>query len=210
MQKEIQKARPRVLQMWFDELERSGRMVLRTSLIKTASFALIAWILVACLVVMFAVVPVSTWNPFGGSLGEDGGPLQFLMGLMFVAGFVLFGFGALLWTFVFPVVRPRLAISWWGVQSIGWKPGGTFTLFSAAWADIVAVGGIHTHTKWPFPPSLHVMLTARTNGVRRAPWIRVRSQDSTVVYNINTMLCGRRREVLAFLVDVHAAVRLPG
>lgn len=205
MQKEFEKVRPQVVGTWFDEMRRSGHVVLRTSVAKTVLFALIAWAIVAFIVVTFSAVPISTWIPFSGSGG--GGVLQFLLGLVFIVGLLLFGFGALLWTFIFPVVRPRMIVSWWGVQSIGWKPGGAFTLFSAPWASIVRVDGMIVPTRRPFPPTLHVVLTAHASGVQRAPWIRARSKGPTVVYGVNTMLRGRRREIMAFLMNVHETVR---
>src|SRR5699024_9461511 len=139
LQKEVEKANPKRLHRWFDELEREGRVVLRTSLLRAAAYALGAWIFVILIAAGFIALPVSTWNPFAGDRGITGW-MQAGMGLLFVAGFVLFGFGALLWTFVFPVVRPRLVVSRWGVRSTGSQPGGVFTLFAVAWADVVQVG----------------------------------------------------------------------
>lgn len=206
LQKEVAKANPKRLHRWFDELEREGRVVLRTSFLRTAVYALGAWVFVIFITAGFIVLPVSTWNPFAGDRGI-GGWMQAGMGLLFVAGFLLFGLGALLWTFVFPIVRPRTVVSRWGIESIGSKPGGVFTLFAVAWTDVVHVGGQFTATRWPFPPVLHVMVTARADGVRRARWVRSRAQGSTVVHGVNGMLRGRRRDVLAFLVHAHAAVR---
>ena len=206
LQKEVAKANPKRLHRWFDELEREGRVVLRTSFLRTAVYALGAWVFVIFITAGFIVLPVSTWNPFAGDRGISGW-MQAGMGLLFVAGLILFGFGALLWTFVFPVVRPRMVVSRWGIESIGSKPGGVFTLFSVAWADVVQLGGHFTPTRWPFPPILQVMLTARADGVRRARWVRVSARASTVVHGVNGMLRGRRRDVLAFLVHAHAAVR---
>lgn len=206
LQKEVAKANPKRLRRWFDELEREGRVVLHTSFLRTAAYALVAWVFVIFIVAGFAVLPVSTWNPLAGDRGIIGW-MQAGMGLMFVAGLILFGFGALLWTFVFPVVRPRMIISRWGIESIGWKPGGVFTLFSVAWADVVQVGGQITPTRWPFPPTLQVLLTARADGVRRVRWVRVRPQWETVEHVVNGMLRGRRRDVLALLSAVHAAVQ---
>src|SRR5699024_11949811 len=61
---------------------------------------------------------LGAWNP----LSEDfGGWLVFFVLLVFAAGFVLFGLGAVLWTFIFPIVRPQLVVSRWGVEASWWK-----------------------------------------------------------------------------------------
>ena len=206
LQKEVEKANAKRLHRWFDQLEREGQAVLRTSFLRTLVYALGAWAFVVCIVALFVVLSVSTWNPVSEPSRGLSGWMQFGAGLLFFVGLILFGFGAVLWTFVFPVVRPRLVVSRWGIRSVGSKPGGEFTLFSAAWEDIVHVGGFHTTTRWPFPAMLHVTVTARADGVRRAAWIRTRGRGATAVYGVNGMLRGRRRDVLAFLVQVHTAV----
>jgi hypothetical protein len=133
--------------------------------------------------------------------------LTFLFGLLLVAGLLLFAVGCVMWTFVFPVVRPRLAVSWWGIQSVAWKPGGLFTLFAAPWPAIMVVHGYHTATRWPFPDTLHVQVSARGHSVERASVVRVREKSTLVDYEINSQLRGRKREILAFLLRVHATVR---
>lgn len=206
LQKDIQKANQKRLHRWFDELERDGCAVLRTNYLRTALSALFAWVFVLFITTAFVVLPPSTWNPLSDPSQGLTGWMQFVLGLFFVAGFFLFGFGAVLWTFIYPVVRPRLLVSWWGLRSVGWKPGGELTLFSAAWEDIVQVGGFYTTTRWPMPPLLHVTVTAMTEGVQKFVLVRARKQGATVVHGVNSMLRGRRRDVLAFLVAVHAAV----
>ena len=92
-------------------MRRDGRVVLRTNLVKTFAFALGSWLFVGALVLTFTVTPGSTWNPT--SPGFGGWPVFFLL-VVFAIGLVLFGFGAVLWTFVFPFVRPQLVVSRWG------------------------------------------------------------------------------------------------
>lgn len=124
------------------------------------------------------------------------------MGLIFVVALVLFGFGAVVWTFVYPVLRPRTIVSRWGIQSLFWRPGGTHTLFETSWSDVETLGGLFTATRWPFPPTLRVTITARGNSVLRnvlfRPGLRLKTLDITV----NPMLRGRPRDVLAFLLHV--------
>lgn len=205
MEKEYRKVRPQVLERWWETLERDGVVVFRMNVVKTALFAAGSWAFVVGIVMIFAASPLATWNPFD-TTGE-GGVLQFLFGLLLVAGLLLFSVGVVMWTFVYPVVRPRLAVSWWGVQSVAWKPGGLFTLFAAPWPSIILVDGFHTATKWPFPDTLHVRINARGHGVERARPVRVRQQDTWVEYQLNGQLRGRKREILAFLQQVHVAVR---
>lgn len=138
LQNDIAKANPKRLDRWSEELERNDHAVLRTSFLKTLVAAVAAWIFVASLVTMFTIMPLSKWNP----LSQDfGGWAQFIMGVVLFTGLILFGFGAVVWTFVFPAVRPRMIVSQWGVRTVGSKPGGQFTLFAAAWSDIVEVDG---------------------------------------------------------------------
>lgn len=176
--------------------------MLRTSFLKTLVAAVVAWIFVASLVAIFTVMPLSMWNPLSQNFG---GWAQFIMGLVLVAGLILFGLGSVLWTFVFPVVRPRMIVSQWGVQTVGSKPGGHFTLFAAAWSDIVEVDGFYTTTRWPFPSMLHVKINARGGSVERNVLIQPRRKPATVVHPVSPMLQGRARDVLAFLVKVQAA-----
>src|SRR5699024_475907 len=100
LRKEVEKANPKRLQRWFDELAREGRVVLRTSFLRTVAYALGAWIFVVLIGGGFIALPVSTWNPFAGDRGITGW-MQAGMGLLFCVGFLMFGFGALMWTFVF-------------------------------------------------------------------------------------------------------------
>lgn len=86
--------------------------MLRTNLLKTFAFALVSWLLVGAIILTFAVTPASTWNPLSPGFG---GWAVFFFLVVFAIGLVLFGFGAVLWTFVFPFVRPQLVVSRWGV-----------------------------------------------------------------------------------------------
>lgn len=205
MEKELRKVRPHVIDRWFETLERDGVVVFRMSVIKTALLAAISWAFVMGIIMTFAQTSPSRWNPLDTS--GEGGVLMFLFGLLLVAGLLLFAVGCVMWTFVFPVVRPRLAVSWWGVQSVAWKPGGLLTLFAAPWPAVILVDGFHTATKWPFPDTLHVRINARGHGVERARPVRVRQQDTWMEYEVNGQLRGRKREILAFLQQVHVAVR---
>lgn len=202
--KEIAKANRKRLGQWSDELDRNGRVVLRTSFLKTLGFAVFAWICVGALVTMFTVMPLSMWNP----LSDDFvGWAQLIFGLLLFMGLILFGFGSVLWTFVYPLVRPRTIVSRWGVQTVVSKPGGPLTLFEAAWSDIIAVGGgIYAFTRWPFPPVLTVRISARGKSVQRKVLIRPRRIPEIVIANISGLLRGRPRDVLAFLVQVQTAV----
>lgn len=203
LQNEIAKANPKRLDRWSEELERNDHAVLRTSFLKTLVAAVAAWIFVASLVTMFTIMPLSKWNP----LSQDfGGWAQFIMGVVLFTGLILFGFGAVVWTFVFPAVRPRMIVSQWGVRTVGSKPGGQFTLFAAAWSDNVEVDGFYTSTRWPFPSMLHVKIIARGDSVERNVLIQPRKKPATVVHPVSPMLQGRTRDVLAFLVEVQAAV----
>ncbi|WP_147522536.1 hypothetical protein [Brevibacterium senegalense] len=205
MEKEFRKVRPHVIERWFETLERDGVVVFRMSLMKTALFAATSWAFVVGIVMMFRVTPLATWNLF--DTAGQGAVLPFLFGLLMAAGLLLFAVGCVMWTVVFPVVRPRLAVSWWGIQSVAWKPGGLFTLFAAPWPAIMVVHGYHTATRWPFPDTLHVQVSARGHSVERARPVRVRSHGTVVDYQVNGQLRGRKREILAFLLRVHAAVR---
>lgn len=201
--KDIAKANPKRLRRWTEEFERNGQVMLRTSFLNTLGLAVAAWIFVATLIAMFTVLPLSMWNP----LSEDfTGWVQLFFGLLLFLGLILFAFGAVLWTFVYPLVRPRTIISRWGVQIVVSKPGGEFALFKAAWSDVVRVGGIYTPMRRPFPPMLTVTITAGGHSVEQNTLIRPRRRPEIVTGNMSRLLPGRPRDVLAFLVQVHAAV----
>lgn len=205
LRKEVDKASQKRLRHWFDALEREGHTVLRVSVFRTALLALVGWGFVAFIVMVFIVTPQSAWNPFSGEYRVPDGWLTTVLALFFLLALLLFGAGALLSTFVYPFARPRLEVSWWGVRSVWWTPGGEREIFSAPWSDVVAVGGSFTSTRWPFPDVLHVTITARSNGaprVRRRR--RVRHAGGNVVHDVDWMLQGRHRDVLAFLAQVHA------
>lgn len=180
-------------------------MVLRTSFLKTFGLAVAAWMFVATLIAMFTVMPLSMWNPLSD---EFTGWLQLVFGLLLFMGLILFAFGAVLWTFVYPLVRPRTIVSRWGVQMVVSKPGGQFALFKAAWSDVVRVSGIYTAMRRPFPPMLTVTITARGHSVEQNTLIRPRRRPETVTGNMSRLLRGRPRDVLAFLVQVHAATAI--
>lgn len=199
---DIAKANPKRVGRWSAELERTGQVVLRTSFFKTLGAAVAAWIFVATLIAMFTIMPLSMWNP----LSDDfAGWVQLFFVLLLFAGLILFAFGAVLWTFVFPLVRPRMVVSQWGIQTVVSKPGGQFVLFTAAWSDVERVGGIYTVTRWPFPPMLSVTITARGQSVERNTLIRPRRMTETVTSTVSRLLTGRPRDVLALLVQAHGA-----
>lgn len=162
---------------------------------------MVAWIFVAAVLTLFLVQPLSTWSPLSHDFG--GWP-QLVLGLVFISGLILFGAGAVLWTVVFPMVRPRMIVSRWGIRTVGSKPGGRFMLFAAAWPDVIKVDGYYTSTRWPFPPMLHLRITARGESVQRKGLIRMRRRRATVVNQVNGLLQGRVRDVLAILVQAHA------
>lgn len=175
------------------------------SFFKTLAAAVTAWVFVAFLVMAFFLTPLSTWNP----LAQDfGGWAQLFLGLVLLAGLILFGFGAVLWTFIYPVVRPRMLVSRWGVQTVVSKPavvskpGGRITLFAAAWSDISEVDGFYTATRLPFVWVLHGRITARGKSVEHNALIRSRKKHTTFVHTVSGMLQGRARDVLAFLIQV--------
>lgn len=200
--KDIAEANPKHLKRWTEEFDRSGQVVLRPSLLKTLGLAVVAWIFVVALITMFIIMPLSMWNP----LSDDfTGWAQLLFGFLLFRGMILFAFGAVLWTFIYPLVRPRTIVSRWGVQMVVSKPGGTLTLFKATWADVECVSGIYTVTRWPFPPMLTVTITARGQSVERTTLFRPRRTPETVRSNVSRLLPGKPRDVLAFLVQVHAA-----
>src|SRR5699024_1720821 len=106
---------------------------------------LVCWLFVGASIVMFTV-NAGSWNP----LSEDfGGWLVFFALLVFAAGSVLFGLGAVLWTFIFPIVRPQLVVSRWGVEAPWWKPGGRTMQFAAPWTGAAPP---QRDTKIPQPP----------------------------------------------------------
>ena len=119
LRKEVEKANPKRLHRWFDQLEREGQAVLPTSFLRTLVYALGAWAFVVGIVTLFVIMPISTWNPLSEPSRGLSGWMQAGMGLLFLVALFLFGFGVILWTFVFPVVRPRLVVSRWGKRSIG-------------------------------------------------------------------------------------------
>src|SRR5699024_8809140 len=137
-------------------------------------------------------------------LSEDfGGWLVFFFLLVFAAGFVLFGLGAVLWTFIFPLVRPQLVVSRWGVEASWWKPGGRTIRFAAPWTGIVSLGGQFLPRRWPMPDGLIVTITA--HGTTADQNRLMGRKPAMVTHRVSTMLHGRSRDVLAFVVQVGGA-----
>jgi hypothetical protein len=197
--KEIARADHRCLDRWTAEMRRNGRVVLRTNLFKTIVWGLVCWLFVGASIVMFTV-NAGSWNP----LSEDfGGWLVFFFLLVFAAGFVLFGLGAVLWTFIFPIVRPHLVVSRWGVEASWWKPGGRTIRFAAPWTGIVSLGGQFLPRRWPMPDGLIVTITA--HGTTADQNRSMGRKPAMVTHRVSNMLHGRSRDVLAFLVQVRGA-----
>src|SRR5699024_356507 len=133
--KEIARVDHRRLDRWTAEMRRNGRVVLRTNLFKTIVWGLVYWLFVGASIVMCTVY-AGSWN---GQSEDCGGWMVFFLWLGFAAGCVLFGLGAVLWTFIFPRVRPQLVVSRWGVEASWGKPGWRTIRFAAPWTGIVSL-----------------------------------------------------------------------
>lgn len=183
-------------------MRRDGRVVLRTNLFKTFAAALVSWLFVGAIILTFVVTPVSTWNPM--SPGFGGWPVFFFL-VVFAVGLVLFGFGAVLWTFVLPFVRPQLVVSRWGVESSRWRPGGRLSQFATPWSGVVDIGGEFHWRKGAIPDALNVTITARGATVRQNAQIGNVRKPEMVTYRVLRELKARPRDVLVFLREVHVA-----
>lgn len=183
-------------------MRRDGRVVLRTNLVKTFALALVSWLFVGAIILTFTVTPASTWNPM--SPGFGGWPVCFLLAV-FAIGLALFGVGALLWTFVFPVVRPQFVVSRWGVESSWWKPGGRVRQFATPWSGIVDIGGEFQWRKGMLPDALVVTITARGVTAHRNALIGNVRLPELVTYRVSRELKAKPRDVLVFLREVHVA-----
>jgi len=183
-------------------MRRDGRVVLRTNLVKTFAMALICWLFVGAIILMFVVTPASTWNPM--SPGFGGWPVFFFL-VVFAIGLVLFGVGAVLWTFVFPLLRPQSVISRWGVESSRWKPGGRLRQFATPWSGVVDIGGEFEWRKYPLPDALFVTITARGPTAHQNALIGKPRKPEKVTYRLLKELKAKPRDVLVFLREVHGA-----
>ena len=181
-------------------MRRDGRIVLKANLVKTFALALVSWLFVGAIILTFVVTPVSTWNPL--SPGFGGWPVFFLL-VVFAIGLVLFGFGAVLWTFVFPFVRPQFVVSRWGVESSWWKPGGRVRQFATPWSGVVDIGGEFHWRKGVLPDALNVTITARGATVHQNALIGNVRKPEMVTYRVLRELKARPRDVLVFLREVH-------
>ncbi|SDS08301.1 hypothetical protein SAMN04489752_0942 [Brevibacterium siliguriense] len=202
LQKEIDKADRRRIDQWHAAMRREGRVVLRTNLFKTFAMALICWLFVGAIILTFTVTPTSTWNPM--SPGFGGWPVFFFL-VVFAIGLVLFGIGALLWTFVFPFVRPQFVVSRWGVESSWWKPGRRGRQFATPWSGVVDIGGEFQWRKYPFPDALVVTITARGATAHQNALIGTVRRPEMVTYRVLRELKAKPRDVLVFLREVHGA-----
>ncbi|MFP3395193.1 hypothetical protein ACSBQT_10510 [Brevibacterium sp. H602] len=202
LQKEIGKADRRRIDQWHAAMRRDGCVVLRTNLVKTFAMALICWLFVGAIILTFTVTPASTWNPM--SPGFGGWPIFFLL-VVFAIGLVLFCVGALLWTFVFPFVRPQFVVSSWGMESSWWKPGGRVRQFATPWSGIVDIGGEFQWRKGMLPDALVVTITARGATAHRNALIGTVRKPEMVTYRVLRELKAKPRDVLVFLREVHTA-----
>ncbi|MGO3021919.1 MAG: hypothetical protein ACTIIH_01610 [Brevibacterium sp.] len=202
LQKEIGKADRRRIDQWHAAMRRDGRVVLRTNLVKTFALALVCWLFVGAIILTFAVTPGSTWNPLSPGFG---GWLVFFLLVVFAIGLALFGIGALLWTFVFPFVRPQFVVSRWGVESSWWKPGGRVMQFATPWSGVVDIGGEFHWRKGAIPDALVVTITARGVTAHRNALIGNVKSPEMVTYRVLRELKAKPRDVLVFLREVHRA-----
>jgi hypothetical protein len=181
-----------------------GQVVLRTSFLKTAAAAVVAWAFVGFIVVLFTVTPASDWNPLA-----DGfvGIVRFCFLLLFVVGLAMFGFGAVCWTIVYPIIRPRTVVSPRGVEITWWKPGGRVTQFATSWQDIVRIGGTFHSTKWPLSDMLTVTILAEGPSVHSNALMRRRRTRAKAaqLWPVSRLRRGRPRDVLAFLMQMKEA-----
>ena len=173
--------------------------MLRTNLVKTFAMALICWLFVGAIILTFVVTPGSTWNPLSPGFG---GWLVFLLLVVFAVALVLFGFGAMLWTFVFPFVRPQFVVSRRGVESTWWKPGGRVRQFAAPWSGVVDIGGEFQWRKYPLPDALVVTITAHGATAHQNSLIGNAREPEMVTYRVLRELKARPRDVLVFLLEV--------
>ncbi|MEY9260345.1 MULTISPECIES: hypothetical protein [Brevibacterium] len=199
LQKEIAKADRRRIDQWHAAMRRDGRVVLRTNLFKTFMGALVCWLFVGAIILTFVVTPGSTWNPLSPGFG---GWLVFLLLVVFAVALVLFGFGAMLWTFVFPFVRPQFVVSRRGVESTWWKPGGRVRQFAAPWSGVVDIGGEFQWRKYPLPDALVVTITAHGATAHQNSLIGNAREPEMVTYRVLRELKARPRDVLVFLLEV--------
>ncbi|WP_172171694.1 hypothetical protein [Brevibacterium sp. CT2-23B] len=202
LQKEIAKADRRRIDQWHAAMRRDGRVVLRTNLVKIFALALVSWLFVGAIILTFTVTSASTWNPM--SPGFGGWPVFFLLAV-FAIGLALIGVGALLWTFVFPVVRPQFVVSRWGVESSWWKHGGRVRQFATPWSGIVDIGGEFQWRKGMLPDALVVTITARGVTAHRNALIGNVRLPELVTYRVSRRLKAKPRDVLVFLREVHVA-----
>lgn len=179
-------------------MRRSGRVVLRTNVVKTFVWGLVSWLFVGAIILVFAVNSGSDWNPLSDDFA--GWPVFFLL-LVFAAGLLLFGTGAVMWTFVFPFVRPQFVVSRWGVESSRWKPGGRVRQFAAPWSGIVDIGGEFQRRKWPLPDALVVTITARGATAHQNALIGNVRKPEMVTFRVLRELRARPRDVLVFLMQ---------
>lgn len=183
-------------------MRRDGRVVFRTNLFKTSAAALVSWLFVGAIILTFTVTPASTWNPMSPGFG---GPPVFFLLVVFAVGLVLFGFGAVLWTFVFPLVRPQMVISRWGVESSGWRPGGRRMEFATPWSGVVDIRGEFQWRKYPLPDALFVTIIARGATAHQAALIGAVRKPEMVTYRVLRELKAKPRDVLVFLREAHWA-----
>ena len=183
-------------------MRRDGRIVLRTNLVKTFALALVCWLFVGAIILMFTVTPGSTLNPMSPDFG---GWILLLFMLVFAIGLVMFGFGAVLWTFVFPFMRPQLVVSRWGVESSRWKPGGQVRQFATPWSGVVDIGGEFQWRRGAIPDALIVTITARGAAVHQNALIGKAKKPEMVTYRVLRELKARPRDVLVFIREVHVA-----
>lgn len=204
-------ADPERVGRWVEELNRTGQTVLRTGFFKTLGFALISWELSVFFALPFVGTPAPIWIPVWEPLETPSSwAVSILSGALFAVGLAVSVTGALMFTVAIPLLRPRTIVSRWGIRTIWWVPGGSFTQFSAAWADIDLIDGFSPHTMeprmWPLRPILHVRITASGPTVKntlllpRKKSLRAAS-DGQRTYLLSLLLRGGSSERLAFLLQ---------
>lgn len=209
MDEHLQKVDHARVAHWLRDFDLHGAVVFRASTAKVVWMAIGGWVFV---IALCAALLSADWRSLllvsDPSRQAEGIAQLVLVVLLIGGGLLQFGSAAVLATFIVPLASPRTIVTHRDVHYVGGADPHRRPVFHTQWRDVVAVRGIHTHHRLPIPATLHLRFYTRRAAVSlrrgRAQEMRVAGEGEMIIGAVGWMTKDRRRDIVAFLLEVHA------
>lgn len=209
MDEELRKVDHARVAQWLRDLDLHGEVVFRASTAKVAWMAIGGWVFVLALCGALLSTDRQDWILFSDPSRQAEGIAQLVFGVLLLGGgLLLFGGAAVLATFIVPFASPRTIVTHQGVRYVWGADPRRRPVFHTQWRNVVAVRGIYTHYRLPIPATLHLRFYVRRAVVSvrrgRPNEERVAGEGQVLTGDVGWLTKDRRRDILAFLLEVHA------